>query len=366
MNKIAQLRKGMEKLGLGAFLVTKRENVRWLTGFTADDPSTVLITQKRKFFFVYISSLEQAKEQARGFKVIDISKDGKEKIERIFSKVNTKYVGFENSIPFNLLKRFKKLDKRNGRRWKATRMILEELRMIKTNDEIRNVRKACGLAEEGFVYIKRKLKFGITEKEIEWDLEKYMRDRGADERSFKFVIGFGPNSARGHHESNKRKLCKGDFVLLDFGVKVEGFASDITRTVFFGKPTARQAEIYDTVLNAQKEVFKNLKIEMKASELHKIAERYIKKAGKGYELLHGLGHGLGLEIHELPIIADKKKLKWKIKDFVIAPNMVFTIEPGIYFPGYGGVRIEDDIVMTKRGYEILTKSPKELKDIIIK
>ncbi|MFC1617747.1 M24 family metallopeptidase [Patescibacteria group bacterium] len=360
--RITKLRKAMKAKKLAAFLVTKPENIRWLSGFTGLDHFPLLITPTKKYMFAHMAAIDQAKDQTQGFTIVNISKNTEKTISGVFKKVRGKRIGFEDSVPYAELANFKKLDKNNKRHYKATKFLLEELRMIKDRVEVRNIKKACQLLDEAFAYTKKILRVGITEKDIAWEMEKFMRDRGGGEVAFTFVIGFGSNSARGHHEPSNRKLKAGEIVFLDYGIKYQGYCSDMSRILFFGKPTEKFKEIYEIIRRAQGKAIKAVKPGMIARDIHKIAADEIAKSGK-YKLVHSLGHGMGLEIHEIPFLSPKNKPMTKIK---LEPGMVFTIEPGIYPRNTGGGRIEDDILVTKKGYRRLTKSPRDLKSMIVK
>lgn len=231
-------------------------------------------------------------------------------------------------------------------------------RSIKEKWEIEKIEKACKLGDKTFEYVLGKVKSGISEKELAFELEYFIKRNGAD-LSFPTIVAFGKNSSIPHHHTGDTKLKKGDFVLLDFGVKLENYCSDMTRTVFFGKPTEEQKNIYTTVLEAQQKAVDliNNKIkeskEVKASEVDKAVRDYI--ISKGYPAIpHSLGHGVGLQVHEHPSLSPKSKE-------ILKAGMVFSIEPGIYIPGFGGVRIEDLFVLEKTELRQLTSSPKDLK-----
>ena len=246
-------------------------------------------------------------------------------------------------------------------------------RSIKTPEEIKKIEKAAKLGDLAFKYILKKIKTGITEKQLAYELEMFIKQNGA-ELSFPSIVAFGKNSSIPHHQTGDSILGEknGQFILLDFGVKYQNYCSDMTRTIFFGNPTEKQEKIYKTVLTAQQKVIDFInsatgsgKI-VKASEVDNIARDYI--ISKGYPTIpHSLGHGIGLEVHEHPSLSPKSK------EF-LKEGMVFSIEPGIYLKGFGGVRIEDLFCISKtvpsetkglyvleeKGLKQLTKSSKEI------
>lgn len=225
---------------------------------------------------------------------------------------------------------------------------VKKLRSIKTKEEITKIEKACKIGDLAFAYILKKIKIGVSEKEIAGELEKIIKEHRA-EISFPPIIAFGKNSAIPHHQTGDSKLEEGQIILLDFGAKLNGYCSDMTRTVFFGKPSERQKKIYETVLGAQQKAINFVKKQVKAKAVDKVARDYIKS--KGFpDIPHSLGHGIGLEVHEHPSLSPKSK-------DILKEGMVFSIEPGIYLPGFGGIRIEDLFVLEKNGLRQLTTSP---------
>lgn len=233
-----------------------------------------------------------------------------------------------------------------------------KLRSIKTKEEISRIEKACKIGDTAFKYILKKIKIGKTEKEIANELETFIKKKGAT-ISFPSIVAFGKNSAIPHHQTGNTELTgKSGFVLLDFGVKYDDYCSDMTRTIFFGKPTDKQKRIYETVLAAQQKAidFINYAVktgkEIKATEVDKVARSHI--TSKDFPTIpHSLGHGVGLEVHEYPSLSSKSR-------DILKEGIVFSIEPGIYISGFGGVRIEDLFVLEKNGLRQLTNSPKKL------
>lgn len=229
-------------------------------------------------------------------------------------------------------------------------------RMIKDPEELRRLRLAGKLGAEGFDYVCSLLREGVTEHELAADLEIFWLRHQGSKVAFAPIIAFEPSSSEPHYTPRNVPLRKGQSVLIDIGVKVEGYHSDMTRTVFFGKPTPKIQEIYDIVRKAQKAALKLCRPGTTVGELDCAARDLIAVAGYGEAFSHSLGHGIGLEIHEIPRIRNKTP----DKDTVLVPHMVITIEPGIYLPGVGGVRIEDTVAISEDGYEDLTQRSKEI------
>lgn len=224
--------------------------------------------------------------------------------------------------------------------------------------KISKIKKACRISDEAFSFIKENIKVGQTEKEIRELVNSFIRKQSA-KLSFRTIIGSGPNSANIHNRSTERKIKAGEPIVLDFGAKVDGYCSDLTRTVFLKRAPKKFGKILKIVLKAQKKALKTIEKERSAYKVDKSARDIIEKSGFGKEFFHTLGHGLGLKAHEGLRIGPKSKSILKKGDIV-------TIEPGIYLKGKGGVRIEDDVLIKSKGIEILTKSPKGFKKSIIK
>ncbi len=238
---------------------------------------------------------------------------------------------------------------------------LDHIRSIKTSEEIKKIKLACMLGDLAFKFILKKIKVGVAEKEIAILLENFIKQKGG-EFSFPAIVAFGKNAAIPHHHTGGDKLSRKDgFVLLDFGVKIDGYCSDMTRTIFLGSPSGKQLEIYNTVLEAQKKSAEYLKAaikkgeKVKSSNVDKAARDYI--VSKGFKTIpHSVGHGIGLEVHEHPYISPKS-------EDLLKEGMVFSIEPGIYISGFGGVRIEDLYVLEENKLERITTSKNTLISI---
>ena len=238
--------------------------------------------------------------------------------------------------------------------------LIHEIRAVKNKKELENIIKAQRISEQVLQDTLKKLKAGITEVQIEHFIKKSFVKYRAPILSFPPIVSFGKNTASIHHEPSKTKLKKGDTIMFDFGCTVNHYCSDMTRTFFFGKPSTRQKKVYLAVLEAQNRALKKLaQREKRARVVDKVTREFLnKKFGKN-NFLHGLGHGVGTVIHEWP------NFKPKSQD-VLPIGCVMTVEPGLYFKGFGGVRIEDMVLITKNGYKNLTNFPKDLESVILK
>ncbi len=276
-------------------------------------------------------------------------------LKNLTKKHKIKKLGFEgNSISFL---EHKKLSKYFNNIYHLS---ISKLRSVKTSDEISKVEKACKLGDKTFEYVVKKIKKGVSEKELAFEIEFFIKKQGAD-ISFPPIVAFGKNSSVPHHLPTNNQLTNNQIVLLDFGIKLNNYCSDMTRTVFFGSANAEFKKMYQTVLEAQKKAIQQLnnltmkQLAIKASEIDKIARDYI--TSKGFPTIpHSLGHGIGLEVHESPHLSPLSK-------DILKENMVFSIEPGAYVPGFGGMRIEDLVVLTRSGPKLLTNSPRQLIEL---
>lgn len=305
---------------------------------------------------------EAVYEKVKGFKLLEISSNNSltNLLIEVVKENKIKQIGFEpQNLNVSEFIQFRK--KLKPARLIPTKQLVEQMRMIKGPEEITKIEQACKLGDKAFDYILGKIKEGITEKELAFELELYIKRQGTD-ISFPPIVAFGKNSSVPHHQTSYSKLITPNSILLDFGVKLNNYCSDMTRTVFFGKATDEQKHIYQIVLEAQKHAINSLytkyyiqNTEVKASEIDNAARKYIIE-NKYPAIPHSLGHGVGLEVHESPRLSPQSK-------DILKPGMVFSIEPGIYLKGIGGVRIEDLVVLEKSGLRLLTNSSKYLTEL---
>ena len=237
-----------------------------------------------------------------------------------------------------------------------TDQLLEDLMVCKDASELADLKKAVAISDEAFERILGFLKPGLAEKEVAAELEYQMKMLGATKEAFPTIVASGWRSALPHGRASEKKIKKGEFVTFDFGAQYNGYPSDITRTVVIGKANARQKKIYNIVARAQMAAIKKVKSGLKGSEVDAVARKIITQAGFGKNFGHGTGHGLSLEVHARPAVSPRGTE-------VLKPNMVVTIEPGIYIAGWGGVRIEDDVVVRSQGCTVLNKATKKLLEL---
>ncbi|NMA01363.1 MAG: aminopeptidase P family protein [Clostridia bacterium] len=349
--RVEDLRMRMEKIGLDGFLIMEPNNRRYISGFTGT-AGVLLITKKQNILFTDFRYIDQGAKEAPNFEIIKYEYPYLTTINEVLKRLPVKQIGFESEfVTYNqFLELSKVLD---GFRLLPQKGVIEELRMVKDPEEINHIKEAARIADNGFKYILNIIKPGITEREVARDLEYYMASQGATGPSFATIVASGKRSSLPHGVASDKIIEKGDFVTLDFGCVYKGYCSDMTRTIVVGNPTEKQKEIYNIVLQAQTLGLASVKAGLGAKEIDKVSRDYIESKGYGNYFGHGLGHGLGLNVHENPSLSPKDKTK-------LLKNMVVTIEPGIYIPDWGGVRIEDLVVVLEDGYDNLTNSAKEL------
>lgn len=333
-----------------AFFITSPENLYYFSGFTGGE-GALFFTREERLLFTDSRYTVQAKNEAPDFKVYDVA----EKPLSAFLKTRHEPIGFEDGFcSFRTFLNYKKTMP-DVTFVPATEEI-QKVRMIKTDAEIAFIEKAASIADDAFSYILPRIAQGKTEKEIALDLEFFMRKNGAEGVSFETISASGVRSSMPHGTATDKKLEQGDFLTLDFGCKFKGYCSDMTRTIVLGKASEKQKEIYETVLNAQLAALREIRAGAKTKEIDAIARKIIDSAGFKGCFGHGLGHSLGLEVHEKPSLSPKS-------EDVLEEHMLMTVEPGIYIENFGGVRIEDLVVVTKDGYKNLTHSPKTLIEL---
>ncbi|RHW41095.1 aminopeptidase P family protein [Neobacillus notoginsengisoli] len=350
MSKLEKLRKEFEKLGVDAILVTSGFNRRYLSNFTGSAGS-VLISADKALFITDFRYMEQAAKQCEGFEVINHNGFMEEEVAAQAKQLGIKKLGFEKDhVTYSLYEAY---EKEFEGELVPVGGAIEKLRLIKTDAEIKILKEAAGIADAAFTHILNYIRPGITELDISNELEFFMRKAGATSSSFDIIVASGYRSALPHGVASEKVIAAGDFVTLDFGAYYKGYVSDITRTVSVGTPDVKLREIYDIVLEAQLRGMAGIKPGMTGKEADALTRNLITERGYGEYFGHSTGHGIGLEVHEGPSLSKKS-------DTVLEPGMVVTVEPGIYIPGLGGVRIEDDTVITLDHNEALTHSTKEL------
>lgn len=361
-SKIKQL---ITDQNLDAVLISSNPNIIYLTNYSnfskVEREAFLLITNNNQYIFTDGRYATAVKKHIKNFELVEIFSGYNfyEALNKILLENKIKRLGIEES---NLtVSEFKKIKQIIPNIKSAN---LNNLRIIKALDEIKAIEKACRLGDKAFKYILKEIKPGLTEKQIAYKLESFIRENGGD-LSFSTIVAFGGNAAVPHHQTNNQRLKTKDLILLDFGVKLDNYCSDMTRTVFLDKATNEQRKVYETVLKAQQKAvsylescFLNLNSSEKiinSADVDRTARDYIISSGFS-SIPHSLGHGIGIEVHEPPTLSPVSK-------HTLTNGMVFSIEPGIYLPGKFGVRIEDLFAIQNGKLRQLTNSPKKLTEL---
>ena len=353
IKRLRKLRTSIAEKGLDALLLSQPENLRYLSGFIGS--GWLLISGRNAILATDFLYVEQAKGESPDFEIIRIKGELHDWLPGLVSDWGWHRLGFEaNFISYDGYHKLGEAikTKQVNLELVPTTGIVEQLRSIKEPEELRFITKAVELADAAFEQAKAIIRPGITEKEIAWEIEKFLRQKGSEGIPFEIIVASGPNSALPHARPTEKTIRSGEPVLIDMGARISGYCSDLSRTLFLGKANKTFREIYNIVLQAQTTAMEKIESAMDASQADRLARCVVEQAGYGDAFGHGLGHGVGLAVHEFP------RLGLSSSDS-LADGMVFTIEPGIYFAGQGGVRIEDMVVLENGKARVLTKASKD-------
>ena len=339
----------LSQSGLDALLVTGQKNIYYLTDFWGTN-ATVFITKNRRLFLTDSRYTLIAKQSVHGFDIIE-SKDPLKDIVKIIGADKLETIGFDNQVSFAYYQSLQAIFE--GYTLLPQTNFMEELRMIKDEKELATIRKACSISDRAFTDVLDFIKPGqTTELQVANFLDFRMREYGASGISFESIIASGYRSAMPHGVASDKVIQSGETLTMDFGCYYNHYVSDMTRTIHIGETTDEEREIYDIVLRSNRALIDATKAGMTRRDYDKVARDVIVEAGYGDHFTHGIGHGIGLDIHEIPYFGNS--------DETIEAGMVLTDEPGIYLADKYGVRIEDDIIITENGCELITLAPKEL------
>jgi len=359
MSRVKKALNELKKRELDAIFLITDANIRYLSGFTGSE-SFVLLSSKGNFFITDGRYTEQAENECSEFEVVEWKRDFNS-LEKILLELSEKYK--LNKIAFEqdhlTYKSYKKLEKELCRiKLVPTEGLVEKVRYIKEEEEIKNIKKAAEIADQAFDKILGFIKPGLTEKRVAYELEYYLNRFGSEGAGFPTILVSGVNTSLPHGIPSDKRIEKGDLVTMDFGGFRQGYPSDMTRTIVVGRADPEQKRIYKLVKEAQQIGLDAIKAGIKGDLPDKKVREIFAREGLEDKFRHGLGHGVGLEIHEPPFMG--KTCKDTLRE-----GCIVTVEPGIYMPNWGGVRIEDTVVVTKDGIERLTKSPKDLIEISV-
>lgn len=356
MSRLDKIRQVLQKEGLEALVVTQPENRRYLSGFTGS-AGALLISAEVALIFVDFRYIEQTKMQAPEFKLIRedrtqaLHKEFANTLATSLRELGLRRVGFESEhLPVH--QHIAWQETLPGVELVPTTSLVDDLRAVKDSGELELIRKAAALTDESYQHLHSALRPGLSEREASWAAESFMRTHGAEGVAFEFLIQAGPHGALPHWTASEEPIRNGAPLIIDMGARLNGYHSDLTRTLFLGNSNSQFQKIYDIVRKAQETALQGIHSGMKGGEADSLARKIIEEAGYGEFFGHGLGHGVGLAIHEKPWIR-------RGSEDVLRPGMLITVEPGIYLPGWGGVRIEDLALVEEDGLEVLSKSSKD-------
>ena len=342
------IRDRLSKEEVEAFLITHLVNVRYLSGFTGSFAALLISPQEALFITDSRYEEQSSQEVSSQFSKV-ILKPG-QRLSQIIGEHGWRSLAIEDTLTLAQYNRLKEaLGEVRLVTWSG---VVEGLRKIKSKEEIAKIKKAVELAQKAYLGVKEDIKPGKVERDVALDMEFIMRKAGAQAAAFDFIVASGYRSALPHGTASSKEIQAGDLVILDFGARWEGYHSDITRTLKVGEWSDWGEKIYRLVLEAQEAALEAVKPGMMAKDVDALARRVIEEGGYGGFFGHGLGHGVGLEVHEAPSLSPSSQ-------DILGEGMVFTLEPGIYLPGKGGVRVEDMIYLGPQGPEVLTNLEKE-------
>jgi Xaa-Pro aminopeptidase len=348
--RLTGLRKLLLDNGLDAIVISQPENRRYLSGFTGSS-GCLIVSQEEQILATDFRYYEQVGRECPGWRLEKVEQKLTDVLPWLLASLGAGKVGFEGAhLSVATYENWRGAV--NKVQWVATANLVESLRRVKDEGELAAIRRAVAIADEALAELLTRLRPGLTEREIAWELESSMRRRGAEKVSFDIIVASGPNSALPHYKAGERPIAAGEPLLIDMGCTFRGYCSDLTRTFCLGQPDGRFNEIYDLVLRAQERAEAGIKAGMASCQADALARDLIAEAGYGELFGHRLGHGVGLAIHEEPGVSN-------LLEDPLPAGAVITVEPGVYLPGWGGVRIEDVAVVRQGGLEILTASSKE-------
>lgn len=357
--RIDRVRQVLREQGLDAVIVTHPSNRFWLSGYTGEDippnesAGHLVIAPEAAFLVTSRLNAEQARHEARGFTVYDRERDFAKADAALVRELGARRVGFEN---FAILFRdYQTLRDELGVDVELVALgsALDDLRAVKTDDEIARIARAQDVTDRAFMQVVSSIQPGQTEREIAWRLEQALRELGAEGAAFPIAVASGPNAALPHYRPTDRRVQPGEPIVIDMGALVDGYCADLTRTVWIGTATEQLERVFGVVLAALDAAELGIRAGITGREADSLAREVIDQAGFGDYFTHSLGHGVGVRVHEAPALSPREERP-------LEAGHVVTIEPGVYIPGWGGVRIEDLAVVEPGGLRLLTTAPKRV------
>src|SRR6266446_10651960 len=360
---ISQLRRWIAEQKLDAFMVTQPQNRSYLSGWFNDDDEgagLLLVGEHQKIVVTNSLYKEVAQREAIGWKVVEPSPPAREyapTIVELAREHGWKKIGFESmALLYGVYEHIRSAGEGVFSLQPFEPSFVSQLRQVKQPHEIELLRRAIAITDETFAHICQWIQPGMTEKEVQWEINRYMLSLGADGPSFEAIVASGPNGSMPHAVAGQRRIEPGELITIDMGARYQGYCADMTRTICLGEPAEpRMRAVYASVLNAMKRCEAGLHGGITGRAADALAREALEKDGLAEHYLHGTGHGVGLQIHEGPTLSPRAP-----EDMILPAGCVVTVEPGVYIPGWSGARVEDCVLVTENGCEVLTQSPTEL------
>ncbi len=360
---INQLRTWIAEQGLDAFIVSQPHNRSYLTGWFNEDTEGsgyALVDQQAQIVLTNTLYKEVAEREAAGWQVM-IPEDEKREYAVTFATLAQKHgwkkIGFESKhITYWEYEKLSSAADGAYTLQPFEESVVSELRQVKQDNELELLKRAIAITDETFKHLCEWIQPGMTEKEVQWEILRHMVSLGADEQAFESIVASGPNASMPHAHASERRIQRGEFITIDMGARYKGYCADMTRTICLGEPAEpRMRELYDAVLKAMKTCEAGLHAGITGRDGDTLARNVLEQAGLAEYYVHGTGHGVGLQVHEGPGLSPRVP-----EDMVLPLGSVVTVEPGVYIPGWSGVRVEDCVLIKENGCEVLTQSPTEL------
>jgi Xaa-Pro aminopeptidase len=353
-NRLQKLRQKLAEKEIDAIFISQPENRYYLSGFDGS-AGFLLITAKDTVLATDFRYIEQVKRQSPEYKIFEIKNDMVSWFPELLAGQSLKKLGFEGRhISFATYRQLSDILKKMASSPRLVPLdgLVESLRAIKEPGEMELITRAAEISDKAFQHIEEVIRTGMSEKEIAWEIEKFMRESGSQPLPFEVIVASGPNAALPHAKPSSRTIQSGEPVLFDIGARIDGYSSDLSRTICLGTPDDNFKKVYDIVLGAQLTAIAIIKEGMTGEQSDNLARTVIKEASYGEAFGHALGHGVGLVAHEAPRLGPGSTE-------MLTSDMVFTVEPGIYLPGWGGIRIEDLVVMENGRIKVISKARKK-------
>jgi Xaa-Pro aminopeptidase len=340
---------------IDTLLVSQLENRLYLSGFDGSS-GFLLVSPRHAILATDFRYIEQAHQQAPLYTICKIQESWETWLPEVLSELNSRELGFEaDGLSVSIYNQICKalLPEKSGVKLVPTSGLVETQRMVKDTAEIAAMREAIAISDAAMDHARQTIRCGMSEVEVAWSIEKYMREHGSQSVPFELIVASGPNSALPHAKPSKRPIQAGEPLVIDIGAQCHGYTSDLTRTLYLGQPNEIFRRVYGTVLQAQQKAVQEIRAGMEGRQADGLSRMVITQAGYGEAFGHSLGHGVGLATHELPRLSPNNTT-------LLQNGMTFTIEPGIYIPGWGGVRIEDTVILENNKVMVLSQAPNEV------